>query len=103
MVLVRSGLLVVIFASTQVSPARPARAAEASIAGEYHCKSGCRLTDAAPSVEIVGTVAKCMNELGGTFSGEVLSATSIACFNKTGTLSEDGKTIVWSDGVIWVR
>ena len=103
MVSVRSGLLMVIVASLQVPAARPAEAAEASIAGEYHCTSGCRLTDAAPSVEIVGSVARCMNELGGTFSGEVLSAKSIACFNKTGTLSEDGKTIVWSDGVIWAR
>ncbi len=83
--------------------ARSPQAAETSIAGEYHCKSLCRLTDAAPSVEIVGSVAKCMNELGGTFSGKVLSANVIACFNKTGTLSQDGKTIEWSDGVVWAR
>ena len=44
-----------------------------------------------------------MNGLGGTFSGKVLSPTMIACFNKTGTLSKDGKTIEWSDGVIWAR
>ena len=103
MVSFRAALPVVIVSVLQVPPARPAEAAEASIAGEYHCQSGCRLTDAAPSVEIVGSVAKCMNELGGTFSGKVLSATSIACFNKTGTLSADGKTIAWSDGVIWIR
>ena len=96
----RAPLLVLVIA---VSPVPSAAAAEASIAGEYHCRSGCRLTDAAPHVEIVGSVAKCMNELGGTFSGKVLSATSIACFNKTGTLSKDGKTIEWSDGVIWAR
>lgn len=103
MVSFRAGLLAVIIAASQVSPARPAKAAEPSIAGEYHCKSGCRLTDAAPSVEIAGTIAKCTNELGGTFSGKVLSENVIACFNKTGTLSKNGKTIEWSDGVIWAR
>ncbi len=98
----RAGFLVLIVVA-QVSRPGLAAAAELSLAGEYHCKSGCRLTDAAPSVEIVGSVAKCMNELGGTFTGKVLSETSIACFNKTGTLSKDGKAIEWSDGVIWVR
>ena len=103
MISFRAGLLVLIIAISQVCYARTAAAAEPSIAGEYHCKSGCRLTDAAPSVEIVGSEAKCMNELGGTFSGKVLSANTIACFNKTGTLSQDGKAIEWSDGVIWMR
>ncbi len=87
----------------QLAPVRAAEAVKPSIVGEYHCRSGCRLTDAAPSVEIVGSVAKCMNELGGTFSGKVLSPDVIACFNKTGTLSKDGKTIEWSDGVVWAR
>ena len=91
MVSVRSGLLMVIIASAHMLSADQAEAADMSIAGEYRCKSGCRLTDAAPSVEIVGAVAKCMNELGGTFSGKALSAKTIACFNKTGTLSEDGR------------
>ena len=103
MVSLRAGFLVSFIAALQVAPACPAEAAEASIAGQYHCKSGCRLTDASPSVEIVGSVAKCMNELGGTFSGRVLSPNAVACFNKTGTLSKDGKTIEWSDGVIWAR
>ncbi len=103
MIAFRAGLLAVLVVFLPLAPAGSAQAAERSIAGEYHCKSGCRLTDAAPSVEIAGTVAKCMNELGGTFSGKVLSANVIACFNKTGTLSKDGRSIEWSDGVIWAR
>ena len=103
MVSFRAGLLVLIVSASQVLPARPANAEETSIAGEYHCQSGCRLTDAAPSVEIAGTVATCMNELGGTFSGRVLSPNAIACFNTPGTLSKDGNTIEWSDGVVWAR
>ena len=103
MIVFRAGLLAGLVVVLPLSPARWAQAAELSIAGEYHCRSGCRLTDAAPSVEIAGTVAQCMNELGGTFSGKVLSPTMIACFNKTGTLSKDGKTIEWSDGVVWAR
>ena len=103
MVAFRAGLLAVLVVGLPLAPARWAQAAETSIAGVYHCKSFCRLTDAAPSVEIVGSVAKCMNELGGIFSGKILSPNVVACFNKTGTLSQDGKTIEWSDGVIWAR
>ena len=98
--MLRASLLACLVVGLPLAPSCPASAAEAAIAGEYRCKAFCRLTDAAPSVE---SVAKCMNELGGTFSGRVLSANSIACFNKTGTLSKDGKTIEWSDGVVWAR
>ena len=67
------------------------------------CDYGCRLTDAAPSVEVNGAAATCTNELGGIYYGKVLTANSIFCFTKVGTLLEDGKTIRWDDGVIWKR
>jgi len=74
-----------------------------SISGDYVCEYGCRLTDAAPSVEIDGNTAICMNELGGVYRGRLLTENSISCFNKVGTLSGDGKTIQWDDGVVWKR
>ena len=73
------------------------------IAGDYECVSLCRPADAPPSIEIVGNDAHCMSELGGIYDGRLLSARSVACFRKTGTLSDDGKSVVWSDGVIWKR
>jgi hypothetical protein len=75
----------------------------ASLSGDYVCAYGCRLSDANPSVTIDGAVARCTNEFGGLFVGRVLSATSIACFNKTGVLDGDGVTLRWSDGVTWKR
>jgi hypothetical protein len=74
-----------------------------SLAGDYVCSYGCRLTDANPSVAVDGAAATCMNEFGGLFRGRVLSATSVSCFNKVGVLASDGVTLNWSDGVIWKR
>ena len=44
-----------------------------------------------------------MNEYGGLFEGKILGPDSLACFRKTGRLSVDGRTLTWSDGVIWRR
>jgi hypothetical protein len=74
-----------------------------SFPGDWVCAYGCRITDANPRVEVEGNAARCWNELGGVFFGAVLSAGSLSCFHKIGTLSCDGNTIEWSDGVIWKR
>ncbi len=79
-----------------------AEAAEA-LDGVYVCEAGCRVTDAAPSVEIEGDVALCTDELGGLYRGRRLSATTLACFNKIGALSADGAHIVWNSGMVWRR
>ena len=71
--------------------------------GLYVCEAGCRVTDAAPSVEIVGDVALCTDELGGLYRGRRLTATTLACFNKVGALSADGARIVWDSGMVWRR
>jgi hypothetical protein len=94
------GLIVAIAMAAQLSPAI---AESGSISGLYLCVYGCRVTDAAPSVQIEGNAAACTNELGGIYHGRLLSKDSIACFNKTGAISADGKTIRWDDGVIWKR
>jgi hypothetical protein len=75
----------------------------ATLDGLYVCEAGCRVTDAAPSVQIEGDVALCTNELGGLFRGKRLSATTLACFNKIGALSADGAHIVWNSGMVWRR
>ncbi len=81
-----------------------ARAAEhPSIAGEYVCTALCRPSDAPPSIAVTGDIASCMSELGGIDTGRLLSDTSVSCFRKTGTLAADGKTLHWSDGVVWER
>ncbi|MCW6508901.1 hypothetical protein [Lichenifustis flavocetrariae] len=89
------------------APVVPALAANSGsqppIAGDYLCASGCRLTDAPPSVEIIGQDAHCMSELGGIYYGRLLTDRSVYCFNKTGVLSDDGTRILWSDGAIWRR
>ena len=74
-----------------------------SFSGAYRCQYGCRFTDAAPSLEIAGNVARCVNELGGLYVGRVLGRNAIWCFNKRGSLSASGQTIRWSDGVVWKR
>jgi hypothetical protein len=94
------GLIIAIALAAQLSPAI---AEGGSISGLYLCVYGCRVTDAAPSLQIEGTAAACTNELGGIYHGRLLSKDSIACFNKTGAVSADGKTIRWDDGVIWKR
>jgi hypothetical protein len=76
---------------------------ENAIAGLYQCERGCRVADAAPGIEINQGSAACTNELGGIFYGARLSGRSVACFNKIGTLSEDGGRILWSGGMIWRR
>jgi len=87
-----------------VGLAAPAPAQTISpLTGDYVCAYGCRLTDANPSLEVKGGEAICVNEYGGLFRGQVLSAESVACFRKTGRLSPDGSTLTWSDGVIWRR
>jgi hypothetical protein len=75
----------------------------APIAGTYLCRSGCRITDAAPSVEIHGAAATCMNELGGVYYGRALTRNTISCFNTTGRLSRDGQTLRWDNGMVWTR
>jgi hypothetical protein len=75
----------------------------ASLSGDYRCAYGCRLTDANPSLEIRGDEAACMNEYGGLYRGRLFADGSLHCFNKIGRLQSDGRTIRWSDGVIWTR
>ena len=98
---IRSGPIVVLSLIAQVCCANAGGAQ--SISGDYVCAYGCRATDAAPSVQIDGDNAACMNELGGIFHGKVLTDHSISCFNKTGVLSVDGKTILWDGGIVWKR
>jgi hypothetical protein len=97
----RAGLVVAAVTAAQVCPA----AAESgrTISGTYVCVYGCRVTDAAPSLQIEGNAAACTNELGGLYQGRMLTRTTLSCFNKTGAISADGRTIRWSDGVIWKR
>jgi hypothetical protein len=93
-----------VIALSLVAPVSLASAqGQPSISGDYVCAYGCRVTDAAPSVQIEGGAAICLNELGGIYHGKALSDRSIYCFNKTGVLLKDGKTIQWDDGVIWKR
>jgi hypothetical protein len=61
------------------------------------------VTDAYPSVEIEGAVARCTNEFGGLFVGALLSPRSVACFHKVGTLSPDGNILQWDSGMVWRR
>jgi hypothetical protein len=94
--MVRLEVFVIFLACAPLARAR-------DLSGDYVCSYGCRLTDANPSVAIDGETADCTNELGGIFHGRRLTETSIACFNKTGVLAEDGVTLRWSDGVVWKR
>jgi hypothetical protein len=73
------------------------------LSGDYACIYGCRLTDAPPSIAVDGDNATCTNEYGGLFHGRLLADNVLSCFNKTGRLLGDGKTIRWDDGVIWKR
>jgi hypothetical protein len=73
------------------------------LTGDYVCASGCRLTDANPSIGVKDGEVDCVNEYGGLFQGKSIGADGVACFHKTGRLSADGVTITWSDGVIWKR
>lgn len=73
------------------------------LAGDYVCKADCSFSDAPPSIEVEGSSAQCRSELGGVFDGKVLNDRSVSCFNRTGTLSEDGTTLVWSNGGVWQR
>jgi hypothetical protein len=73
------------------------------LTGDYVCAYGCRLTDANPSIEVKNGEADCMNEYGGLFRGRLVGEDSVACFRKIGSLSPDGETLTWSDGVVWRR
>ena len=73
------------------------------LSGDYVCRFGCRATDAAPRVEIEAGIARCWNELGGLYVGEFHPPGEVACFRKTGRIGRDGRTLRWSDGVIWIR
>lgn len=92
-----------LFAVLFVAPDDASAQGAGAMSGDYVCARGCRLTDAAPSVRIDAGDAVCVNEFGGLFRGRVLTANSIACFNKVGAMQSDGKTIRWDDGVIWIR
>ena len=73
------------------------------LTGDYVCAYGCRLTDANPSIGVKGSEVDCVNEYGGLFQGKLIGPNGVACFHKTGRVSADGVTIIWSDGVIWKR
>ena len=73
------------------------------LTGDYVCATGCRLTDANPSIRVKDAEADCVNEYGGLFQGKLIDANGVACFHKTGRLSADGVTLTWSDGVVWKR
>ena len=73
------------------------------LTGDYVCAYGCRLTDANPSIRVKDAEVDCVNEYGGLFQGKLIGPNGVACFHKTGRLSADGVTIIWSDGVIWKR
>ncbi len=79
-------------------------AAQSSIAGDYECAYGCRVTDAAPSVEIDEAAANWgMNELGGDLSRPGAREQCDLLLQQGGTLLNDGVTLQWADGVIWKR
>jgi hypothetical protein len=84
-----------------VSPA--ASQSLSRLTGDYVCAYGCRLTDANPSIRVKDGEVDCVNEYGGLFQGKLIGPNGVACFHKTGRLSADGVTIIWSDGVIWKR
>ena len=73
------------------------------IAGDYQCVSDCRPSDAPPNIEVDGSVARCRSELGGLYTGRLLTERSVACFGKTGMLSDDGTMLLWSNGGVWKR
>jgi hypothetical protein len=83
--------------------ASPGFAQPAPTAADYICEFGCRQTDANPRLEIEGTVARCWNEIGGLYVGELHPPDSVSCFHKSGHILGDGARIEWSDGVLWRR
>ena len=69
------GLIIAIAMAAQLSPAKAQSGA--SMSGVYDCVYGCRVTEAAPSVQIEGNAAVCANELGGIYQGRLLSRNSL--------------------------
>ena len=100
----RKAIIGVIAALVCAADGGPARSADKPpIEGNYLCVSDCRLTDAPPSIEIEGSTALCRSELGGIYTGRLLTDRSVSCFNTTGTLSDDGTQVLWSNGAVWKR
>jgi hypothetical protein len=44
------------------------------LTGDYVCATGCRLTDANPSIAVKGGEVDCVNEYGGLFQGKPIGA-----------------------------
>lgn len=80
-----------------------------SIAGTYRCgpdANACRWLGATITVAQSGTRLEIKSEKGETGQGELtsnLSVTAGAPWNMNGVISNDGRTIDWSNGTMWKR
>lgn len=93
---VRDRISAVIFGSTAGVP---------NLAGRYTCEGPCTSPGGTATIEQNGNQLTFISEVGGRSSGHFLDASTIVAddWGLRATISADGRTISWSNGVRWVR
>jgi hypothetical protein len=74
-----------------------------AIFGAWQCNRQCQATHVVATISAIRSNIQCKNERGDLSYGQLISSHAFNCFNTSATLSDDGETIVWSNGSIWRR
>ncbi|HET9392665.1 MAG TPA: hypothetical protein VFO29_03940 [Candidatus Rubrimentiphilum sp.] len=78
---------------------------EVNLTGRYTCEGPCSSPGRTASVEQNGNDLLFISEVGGRATGRFIDARTIAvdAWGLRATISPDGRTISWTNGVRWVR
>ncbi len=101
--MIRCLLLAAFFLCPTVLPASAGHVRSPAIFGAWQCNQLCQNSNRVATISADRSDVECKNERGDLWKGQLISNRAFNCFNTLATLSDDGETIVWSNGVVWRR
>ena len=96
-------LLVALLLYPTGGPAHAGQDRRVGISGAWQCNQLCQAANRVATISANQSDIECKNERGDLWRGTRVSSRAFNCFNTLATLSDDGETIVWSNGVVWRR
>jgi hypothetical protein len=93
----------ILLACLASAPAVAAHVQRSPIFGAWQCNQFCQASHRVATISAERSSIECRNETGMRSIGQLVSDRAFNCFNTAATLSDDGETIVWSNGTIWRR
>ncbi len=101
--MIRRVLLAALLCCPTVAPVEAAHLRQPAIFGAWQCNRQCQTFNSVATISAARAEIQCKNERGDLSHGQLISSRAFNCFNTTATLSDDGETIVWSNGAVWRR